>query len=82
MDHKRLYRKRKATTVWPGYDQWNFDAEEGDLMIDGTKLLRLVVSNGRNKAALGELTPKRVFPPADIPGAVIEWDGERLWWCA
>lgn len=67
--------------MWPGSCQWNMDAEEGDLMIEGTKLFRLVESNGRNKAALGELTPKRIFPPADMLGAVIELRGESLWWC-
>lgn len=40
------------------FNPWNFDAEVGDRVIDfGDNVYDLRESRGRNKAALGELTP-------------------------
>ena len=59
------------------YNPWKEDAEPGDIMVsrDG-KAFRLCQSNGRNKRALGELTPREIKKPgkkATIDNGKLKW---------
>jgi hypothetical protein len=82
---KILYRKRKKTQVWDWLgSSWNFNIEEGDLLIDSKSgtLFRAVPSSGWGKRMAGELTPKRVKPPR--PGLRVVREGKeeesRVYW--
>lgn len=47
------------------YNPWNQDAEAGDYMVGlNGDVWRLVVSNGWGKRSAGELSMRRVKPPA------------------
>lgn len=74
---KIRYRKWRKTRVLP-YDPRNWDAEPGDLMVGHGRLVRLMESNGRDKAALGELTEVDIKPPVEGAMAILE-DGEVYW---
>lgn len=59
------------------YNPWNFDAEPGDIMVshDG-RAWRLYESNGRQKAAAGELSMrelKRKGMKATIENNKLAW---------
>lgn len=49
-------------------------------MVGWGKLWRLAESNGRNKAAIGELTPLEIKPP--VIGLKAMWlkDKDEIWW--
>jgi hypothetical protein len=74
----RPYKRKKGNVY--GYNPRNFDAEVGDYMVtyDG-QLLRLEESTGRNKSAIGELTPRRIKPPRSGWLAVIV-DKTKIFW--
>ncbi len=74
----RPYKRRMGEVY--GYNPHNFDAEVGDYMVtyDG-KLLRLEESRGRNKSAIGELTPRTIQPPrADWIAVIV--DSTKIFW--
>ena len=57
--HIRYKRRRKSHVL--RYNERNFDAEVGDLMVDNTgRLYRLEESGGRGKRDLGELYPREI----------------------
>jgi len=73
------FRRKKGSRVW-GFSSWNWEADHGDYMVrhlDGT-LWRLEESRGRNKAAAGELTPRKIPPP--VAGAIAEIRGNDVFW--
>ncbi len=68
------YRKRRSTRVW-GFNPWNFDIEEGDLLVDWNgRLYRATPSRGKNKRDAGELTAVEIKPPG--PGFVARMTAE------
>lgn len=52
-------------------NDWSESAQPGDVVIYRGKLTRLVVSRGRGKRDLGELTPQVIKPPYAV--------GDELW---
>jgi hypothetical protein len=72
----RKYRSKARVLHW---DPWNEDIEPGDLLVDlHGHLFRAAQSRGRNKAAMGELTPITIKPPSpELRAKII--DGE-VWW--
>ena len=73
------YRHRAYATP---YNEHNQEIEPGWLLVDESRglLFRAVESNGRNKAASGELTPKLIKPPKNLPGAkAVLWQGKVYW---
>ena len=73
------YRRRRSAKVLH-FNQWNQEAEQGDLMVDSTngKLYRLEQSSGWGKRMSGELTPREIPPPYDGLIACIKDD--EVWW--
>lgn len=76
-------RKMRKQPVGPRND-WNHNLEIGDRVYTWVKYPLLAVmddlmeSNGRNKAALGELTPRRVIKDGEPRIAMLQ-DGVWYW---
>ena len=75
-----LYRNRKGK-VWV-YNEWNSKIEVGDILVDclDGSMYRAVQSSGRDKAAAGDLSIRRIKPPTPNHKAVLV-DG-KAWWVA
>jgi hypothetical protein len=73
---KRL-NNRKGRCL--AYDPWNQDAEPGDYMVDAAgRVFRLTESEGRNRRDAGELSMRRIAPPAGYTKATLQ-DGRITW---
>ena len=72
------YRRRRSAAVLQ-FDSWNFDAEPGDLMVNGLgQLFRLEESRGRNQRDSATLYARKIQPPAD--GLVATIRGGEVYW--
>lgn len=72
----RQYRSKRKVHH---YNPWNEEAQPGDLVVDMKgRLFCLMESNGRNKRAAGDLTPKQIKPPLpDLCATIID---NKVWW--
>jgi len=78
-----MRRMRKQPVA--GYNPWNFDLEEGDRVyqampeLGGAWIYDLRESTGRNKSAVGELTPHLVKKNGRARVGVLGDDGVWYW---
>lgn len=75
----RKIKRYRSNARALSYNERNWDAEVGDLMVDtGGRLYRLTASRGWSKRNLGELTPLLIKPPS--PGLCAAIIDGQVWW--
>ena len=73
----KLLRNRKGACL--PYDARDYSALPGDYMVDmWGRAWRLEESSGRNKRDAGDLTPRKISPPAGFSRAVLK--GGKIFW--